>query len=97
MSDSIQCRLLSYKVFNNLENNKENRFHIQMFGVNEKGESYSINVLKFKPYFFIKVADHWTQSYTKKVKKVIYNKLAKNELGKKYDDYKSGKKKNIYP
>ena len=96
VEEKIQCRLLSYKVFNNIERNVNN-FHIQMFGLDEKGKSYSINVLNFKPYFFVKVGDHWTNSYTKKFMKLIHKKCAKMELGKKYDDYKSGKKQKIYP
>jgi DNA polymerase elongation subunit (family B) len=36
-------------------------FMIQCFGLNEKGETCSIFIRDFKPFFFAKVADHWTQ------------------------------------
>ena len=39
-------------------------FLVQMFGQNEKGESCSIIVEDFKPFFYIKVEDDWT-IYTK--------------------------------
>ena len=37
--------------------NKELR--VRMFGMNEKGETYSIIVENFKPYFYIKVPPNW--------------------------------------
>ena len=40
------------------------QFLVQMFGINEKGESCSILVENFKPFFYVKVDDNWTQ-YTK--------------------------------
>lgn len=36
-------------------------FMIQCFGLNEKGETCSIFIRDFKPFFFVKVADDWTQ------------------------------------
>ena len=39
-----------------------NEFRIQMFGVNEKGETCSIFVDDYHPFFYIKVADHWTNT-----------------------------------
>jgi DNA polymerase elongation subunit (family B) len=33
---------------------------IQMFGVNEKGETCSIYVNNYTPFFYVKVADNWT-------------------------------------
>ena len=35
--------------------------YIQMFGVNEKGETCSIFVNNFKPFFYVKVGEKWTQ------------------------------------
>jgi DNA polymerase elongation subunit (family B) len=42
------------------KDNKE--FIIQMFGIDEKGKTYSIFVKDFRPYFYIKVNDDWTKS-----------------------------------
>lgn len=38
----------------------ESKFIIQMFGVNDQGETCSIYVNDYKPFFFIKVGDDWT-------------------------------------
>jgi DNA polymerase elongation subunit (family B) len=37
-----------------------NLFIIQMFGINEKGETFSIEVHDFKPYFYCLVPSHYT-------------------------------------
>ena len=39
-----------------------NEFRIQMFGINEQGETCSIFVDDYNPFFYIKVADHWTNT-----------------------------------
>ena len=38
------------------------QFIIQMFGLNDKGETCSIYVTDYKPFFYAKVADNWTQA-----------------------------------
>lgn len=38
----------------------QNKFFIQMFGLDETGKTCSIIVEDFKPFFYVKVADHWT-------------------------------------
>ena len=40
----------------------ESQFVIQMFGLNEAGETFSLFVKDFQPFFFIKVGNSWTQS-----------------------------------
>lgn len=37
------------------------KFVIQMFGINEKGETCSISVSDYKPFFYAKVNDNWTE------------------------------------
>ena len=56
-------------------------FVIQMFGVNEKGETCSIYVKDFQPFFFILVGNSWTQRERTELVKDIQSKL-----GKKYVD-----------
>ena len=36
----------------------ESYFNIQMFGINEKGETCSIDVIDFKPFFYVKLPDN---------------------------------------
>lgn len=40
-----------------------NVFMIQMFGVNEQGQTCSITVHDFNPFFFVRVGDNWTQAH----------------------------------
>jgi DNA polymerase elongation subunit (family B) len=37
----------------------EKKFLVQMYGINEKGETCSIIVDDFEPFFYIKVGDYW--------------------------------------
>ncbi len=39
----------------------QTKFIIQMFGINEEGETSSIYVNDFNPFFFVKVSETWTQ------------------------------------
>ena len=40
----------------------QSQFVIQMFGLNESGETFSLFIKDFQPFFYIKVGDSWTQS-----------------------------------
>ena len=61
---------------------KDNKiFVIQMFGVNEKGETCSIYVKDFQPFFYILVGSNWTNREKTELLKDIQSKL-----GKKYID-----------
>ena len=47
------------------ENNKKKetpKFMIQMFGVNEMGATCSITLNDYKPFFYVKVGDKWTDA-----------------------------------
>ena len=61
---------------------KETKFIIQMFGINEKGETFSIKISDFHPFFFIKVGDHWTNrdvsEFIREIKKRIGNYSSKS-------------------
>ena len=39
----------------------ETKFIIQMFGINEKGETCCLYINDFQPFFYIKVGDKWGQ------------------------------------
>ena len=34
-------------------------FHIQMFGLNENGETCSLYIRDFKPFIYIKIGENW--------------------------------------
>jgi DNA polymerase elongation subunit (family B) len=40
----------------------ESKFIIQMFGIDEKGETYSVFIQDYKPFFFVKCGDNWNSS-----------------------------------
>lgn len=58
----------------------EKRFIIQMFGINEAGETCSIMVDDYLPFFYVKVADNWTNE-TKK----DFVQYLKSAVGKYYE------------
>jgi len=72
-----------------------NKFVIQMFGINEAGESCSILAENFKPFFYVKVSDKWTQ-YTKST---FLDAIVK-KMGKYYEnsicECKMIKRKKLY-
>jgi len=72
-----------------------NKFVIQMFGINEIGESCSILIEDFKPFFYVKVGDEWAQ-YAKN----SFLQFIKKKLGKYYEnsitDCKIIKRKKLY-
>jgi len=102
-------RLYDFNVYNKKSEAKEesgsdedsgaksdaNNFVIQMFGINEKGESCSILAENFKPFFYVKVDDSWTQ-YTKSA----FLQHITKKLGKYYEnsisECKIIKRKKLY-
>ena len=54
-------------------------FIIQMFGVNEKGETCCVYVDNYKPFFFVKVGENWSDydknTFVDELKKKIGNKF----------------------
>ena len=59
----------------------EKSFIIQMFGVNEKGETCCLYVEDYQPFFFLKVGDNWTEYY----KRTFIDDL-KKKIGKMYQN-----------
>jgi len=61
--------------------NNNSKFMIQMFGLDEKGDTASIIVNDYKPFFYVKVEDLWVE-YTKNQ----FLKEIKKEVGNYYAD-----------
>jgi len=86
-----QFRLLNFQVKNEKGKGQRGRdnkeFIIQMFGMNESGETCSIFVKNYTPFFYVKVADHWgvreKRDFIKHLKMEI-RKLALKEKYKKW-------------
>jgi DNA polymerase elongation subunit (family B) len=58
-----------------------NKFAIQMFGINQKGEKASIIVEDYQPFFYLKVDNHWGQTK----KNALFDHL-KSKVGKFYEN-----------
>ena len=62
MHDSF--RLLSFNPYDDDASTEESdkndkEFIVQMFGINEKGDTASIFVIGYTPFFYVKVDDGW--------------------------------------
>ena len=56
-------------------------FVIQMFGINEEGETFCVFVNDYKPFFYIKVGDDWTMD-----RKTEFLLHLKTKIGKYYEN-----------
>jgi len=61
------------------QDNKE--FLVQMFGLNEKGDTFSLIARGFEPFFYIKVGDNWTEE-----NRISFITHIKNYMGNYYKD-----------
>jgi len=58
------------------------QFIIEMYGINESGETCCIFIKDYKPFFYIKVADNWTNQNIA----ILYEEL-RSKLEKQYQKY----------
>ena len=54
------------------------KFTIQMYGINEKGETCSIFVNDYQPFFYVLVGDNWTEGHCQQFHKELVAKLGKS-------------------
>ena len=97
---SPEFRLIDFKITSavNVGGNRAiKEFVVQAFGINEKGESASINVKGFQPFFFVKVGEKWDHNMLKMFENDIYKKLAYEELEKNYKKWQLGQRKTLVP
>lgn len=73
------------------EHNKE--FKIFLFGINEKGVSACIQVLDYKPFFYIKLSKEIDEGVMKRIKNYLIEQLLKNEDS--FYDSKSEQEKDL--
>jgi len=98
-------RVFDFNVYNQQDSSRDNdeeniyrdtnAFMIQMFGVDEYGKTYSVNVEGFKPFFYLMVNDKWTIDMKEK-----FITHLKEKIGKYYTnsitDSKLVKRKKLY-
>jgi len=91
-------RLFDFKVTNEKaqfgakrgEDSKE--FIIQMFGIDERGKSYSLFVKNFQPFFYVKVGNDWGVPTKESFLSRIKRELRVAELTAKYRSWKKNYK-----
>ena len=54
------------------------KFTIQMYGINEKGETCSIFVNDYQPFFYVLVEDSWSNAHCKQFHRELVAKLGKS-------------------
>ena len=54
---AIRCKLIDFNV------SEKDQFIIQMFGINEKRETFSITINDFNPFIYIKIGSGWKKSH----------------------------------
>jgi DNA polymerase elongation subunit (family B) len=84
------------------EYKKHKIFTIQLFGINEKRETYSVFVENFKPYFYVKIPNMWDENERRKFEQYINTRLGNVQIKKsiltrfkKLYGFDGGKKHNF--
>ena len=54
--ETLECKLFDFAV------NEKDHFQIQMFGIDQKRNTYSITVNDFNPFIYIRVGNRWTKN-----------------------------------
>ena len=95
---TYEFKLFDFQVFNKTEGNgeyEEVNFEIQMFGLNEKGETCSIFVEEYLPFFYIRVDNAWGPEKINSYKNFIMNKMGK-KLSSQVESFQYVFKKQLY-
>ena len=67
-----------FRLFDFQTNDKGGKFIIEMFGINEHGETAYIKVNDFRPFFYLLVDDKWTDRTTQRFIKTVIEPKVKN-------------------
>ena len=75
---------------------EQDLYTMLIYGTDENNITYSVNVIEYEPYFFVKAPEHWDDYSDKKYKEKV-NELNFILLNEKYESQWNGKKykKNI--
>ena len=84
-------RLIDFQTFDNIDADSSDNdsvdkskypkigdFYIQMFGLNESGDTCSITITDFQPFFYVKVGDNWDQGIANKLLTHLRQKIRFN-------------------
>lgn len=57
----------------------EKKFYIEMIGINELGQSCSIIVTDYKPFFYVEVTDDWEEGNARSLQTYLNGKISKRK------------------
>ena len=85
---TLDYRLFDFNIYNTNNGNStesyesddsddamKSGFEIQMFGINQKGETCSMIIQNYKPFFYIKVPNNWNKSKVREFQSDLYKRL----------------------
>lgn len=77
---------------------EQDLYTMLIYGTDENNITYSVNIIDYEPYFYIKAPEHWDEYSDNKYQNAV-NKLNYTLLNEKYETQWNGKKysKNIIP
>ena len=79
LNDNLNFQILSWETFDEEIIEGEEEYKIYMFGVSNNGESISVKIDNYTPYFYVKIPEEfqnkWKDFHTKEVKNYITKKL----------------------
>ena len=89
---TIECKLVDFVV------NDSDEFRIQMFGIDEQRNSYSITIKNYTPFVYLRVGDNWTAVICDEFMKHLMNHETGNIKAnyKFVDKYKMVTQKALY-
>ena len=107
MPKKVFVRLFDFKVDNirietddsdNEESKRQKKIPretvIRMYGMNKKGKTYCLNVIDYKPFFYVKIPDNWTYTEISQFRSNL--KMDLNYLKDDLIKVKEVKKKKLY-
>ena len=104
---TIDYRLFDFNIYNTNDGNSNesyesdgsdevtNYFEMQMFGINLEGETCSMIIQNYKPFFYIKVPNNWNKSKVKEFQSDLYKRLGPQASSQIYK-IKLVEKKKLY-
>lgn len=74
----------------------ERKFIVQMFGLNEKGQTCCINVDDYMPFFYVKVNDEWTQKELRIFQREILSNPKIKNISSSFLEFELVEHKKLY-
>ena len=83
VSTSKEFKLIDFRFYDKIDEESEEEnsipsFAIQVFGINEKGQTASITIENYEPFFYVRVGNHWTKDNAQELLRDLQKKLYGN-------------------